>query len=75
MAHAPTCIKCGSNVFEIEPYTPSGAAIKLNFVQCAECGGVIGVLDQYNIGAMLKLHGSAMKKLAAKARVKVDLPD
>ena len=75
MPHSPTCIKCGCNVFEIEPYTPSGTTIKLNFVQCAECGGVVGVLEQFSISGMLKLHGAAMKKLAEKARVKVDLPD
>lgn len=46
-----TCVKCGGTSFEIVETEPSGSNYKLLFVQCSSCGGVIGVLDWYNIGA------------------------
>ena len=46
-----TCIKCGEeNQFEVVlKESIPGANYKLAFVQCARCGGVVGVLDYYNI--------------------------
>jgi excinuclease UvrABC ATPase subunit len=47
------CIKCDGSSFEIVENSPRGSAFKLMFVQCSSCGGVVGVLDYYNIGARL----------------------
>jgi predicted nucleic-acid-binding Zn-ribbon protein len=58
----PTCVKCGSTLFETKEVTPRGSNFKLNFVQCSSCGGVVGVLDFYNIGGMLQ---TLAKKLGA----------
>ena len=46
-----TCIKCGEeDQFEVVlKESIPGANYKLAFVQCARCGGVVGVLDYYNI--------------------------
>lgn len=44
------CIKCDNSSFEIVESTPRRSAFKLMFVQCTACGGVVGVLDFYNIG-------------------------
>ena len=58
-----TCTKCGGNSFEIVESEPSGTNFKYSYVQCSSCGGVIGVMDYYNIGEMLdKIH----KKLGIK---------
>jgi len=46
-------MKCGSILFEQVEAEPVNSKFKVNFVQCASCGGVIGVLDYYNIGGVL----------------------
>jgi len=48
-----TCIKCGHISFELKEVTPIGSAFRLYFIQCAGCGGVIGVMDLYNIGHLI----------------------
>jgi hypothetical protein len=54
------CVRCGGNTFEvIEQRSVKNSNFKLNFVQCSGCGGVVGVLDFYNIGNML--HELAQK--------------
>ena len=30
-----------------------GSNFSLTFIQCASCGGVVGVMDYYNIGQLL----------------------
>jgi hypothetical protein len=57
-----TCVKCEGKRFEIKEVSPNGATFKYYFIQCASCGGVVGVTDFYNIGA-------ALKKLATKLGV------
>ena len=49
-----TCVKCGSHSFELVETEPFGSAIKLYFVQCSSCGGVVGVQEFNNIGSMLE---------------------
>jgi len=48
-----TCVRCGNGTFETKENTPSKSAFKLIFVQCSSCGGVVGVIDFYNIGDRL----------------------
>ncbi len=48
-----SCIKCGETEFEVVQVQPAGSSSKLNFVQCSQCGGVVGVLDFYNVGETL----------------------
>lgn len=48
----PTCIKCGNHFFEVRE---AGSHVRENnfkifFVQCTQCGGVVGVQEYYNIG-------------------------
>lgn len=54
-----TCVKCGSTSFEVREHTPYQSNFVLNFVQCRSCGGVVGVLDYYNIGQLI--HDLARK--------------
>ena len=51
---ASTCVKCGSTSFELKETDIKGSPWKLYFVQCSQCGGVVGVLDDQNIGRMLR---------------------
>jgi len=47
------CMKCGGAAFEIVDGELQGSKSKLKFVQCASCGGVVGVTEPYNIGDRL----------------------
>ena len=49
------CIKCGGTVFEMVQAEPRNSGFIVHFVQCGACGGVVGVLDYYNIGGMLEI--------------------
>ena len=59
-----TCIKCGNHIFELVEQEPINAAFRLNFVQCSSCGGVVGVLDHFNIAQLISEFA---KKLGARA--------
>jgi len=48
-----TCIKCGNKTFETSENSPGGSNFKMFFVQCSSCGGVVGVMDFYNIGQLV----------------------
>ena len=54
MALTSTCVKCGSTIFETKEATPRGSNFKLIFVQCVSCGGVVGVTEFFNIGALIQ---------------------
>ncbi len=58
---ASTCIKCGWTKFETVAKEPNKSAYKLLFTQCTNCGGVVGVTEFYNIGALVHALAKALK--------------
>ena len=59
-----TCPKCDNHIFELVENSPINSSFKLNFVQCAKCGTVVGVMEYYNIGDKLtKLEKKIDRKL------------
>ena len=48
-----TCTKCGNTQFELKEVSPRESSFILNFIQYTGCGGVIGVIDFYNIGELI----------------------
>ena len=48
-----TCTKCGKTQFEVKEVSPGESNFTLNFIQCTSCGGVIGVIDYFNIGELI----------------------
>ncbi len=48
-----TCTKCDNTSFEVKEVEPRNSNFILNFVQCTNCGGVIGVIDFDNIGTLI----------------------
>jgi len=48
-----TCVKCDGHNFEIKEVSPNNGSFKYYFVQCSSCGGVVGVVEYYNTGAIL----------------------
>ncbi len=49
-----TCPKCDNTTFEMVENSPRRSKYKLEFIQCAACGAVVGVMDYLNIGAKLE---------------------
>lgn len=66
------CIACGSTSFEAVVKSPRNSTHKIQFIQCAICGGVIGAMDWWNIGVVLKKHEVALSKIAAGVGVILD---
>jgi hypothetical protein len=60
-----SCIRCGGTVFEVVDAEPKDSKFKLEFVQCASCGGVVGVMEDVNIGSYLR-------KLARELNIDLD---
>lgn len=59
-----TCLKCSHTSFEKVESTISGLRFKRNFLQCAKCGGVVGVIEADNLNARLDAIEERLKKLA-----------
>lgn len=60
----PTCIKCGGTQFEHKEVSLKRLRSKLTFVQCASCGGVVGMLDQ-SVGEELREIKKTLERMAA----------
>ena len=67
------CVSCGGMSFEIQQAEPAKSAFKVYFVQCAQCGGVVGIMDYHNIGAMLGKQNEAIKAIAQRVGAMVSL--
>jgi hypothetical protein len=56
-----TCPKCDSTSFEAKEHSPHGSNFKYQFIQCASCGAVVGVMDYFNIGGMLQTLATKLR--------------
>lgn len=59
------CPKCETTEFEVVNETPVNSNYELIFVRCTQCQTVVGVIDYYNVGTLIK-------KLAQKLKVDLD---
>ena len=48
-----TCLRCGHEAFEMAESSIAGLRFKRDFLQCAQCGGVVGVIESDNLNARL----------------------
>lgn len=65
LAKCGHCGHMGTKLHEIEP---SGSAYKLQAVCCQSCNSILGVVDFFNVGTLLKNAEKEQKKLAAQAQ-------
>lgn len=65
MDNSSKCPKCENSKFEVVNEMPVNSNYELIFVRCTECRSVVGTIDYYNIGALIK-------KLALKLKVDLD---
>ena len=49
-----TCMKCGGTDFELKDITPEKGGHRYRAVQCAHCGGVIGLVEYEHTGGFLR---------------------
>ncbi len=59
------CTVCANTDFEAVNETPVNSNFELIFIRCASCKTVVGVIDYYNVGALVK-------KLASKLKIDLD---
>lgn len=64
--------ECGGSSFIIVEQTPFKSNYKLNFVQCSKCQRIVGVMDYYNIGFLVKKQNEVIKKIARKLGITVN---
>jgi DnaJ-class molecular chaperone len=65
------CVKCDGIGFESEDFSlPNGEEVV--FVQCAKCGGVVGVLDQFGVADVVEANKMLLVKIAEKLGVPID---
>lgn len=62
---ASKCPKCENTRFELAEESPTGSNYKLQFVRCASCKTVIGVLEYYSTSVLIR-------KLAKKLNIDLD---
>jgi uncharacterized Zn finger protein len=59
------CPNCSNTEFEAVNETPLNSNFELIFVRCISCKTVVGVIDYYNVGTLVK-------KLAKKLKIDLD---
>ena len=67
------CAKCGHDAFEVVEAAIEGSDHPLSLVQCASCGGVVGVHDGAETGRLVRQQNAAIDKLARQFGMKLDL--
>lgn len=65
MPEKSKCPRCSNDEFEAVNETPINSEYELIFIRCTSCKIVVGVIDYYNVGALVK-------KLAAKLKIDLD---
>ena len=65
-----TCVKCGAKRFEMAQNQPAGSKVKVFFVQCAACGGVVGAMDLYAVGDIVKRTAATVKLIAERLEIR-----
>ena len=65
------CVKCSGTRFEMVENQPAGSKVKVFFVQCAACGGVVGALDLYAVGDIVKRTAATVKQIAERLEVRL----
>ena len=55
-----TCIKCESKRFELKELEAQDSAYRIYAVQCAKCGGVVGIRDYHNVPVMIQKLAKAL---------------
>lgn len=70
----PKCVKCGSLQFALSNrFRPEGSDSDVFAIQCAQCGGVVGVEGEFAICEMLLEQNRAIQAIANALKIPVTL--
>lgn len=67
------CVSCSKTSFEMVPSEPKNSMRQLYFIQCSNCGGVVGVQEHGNITTLIIEQNKAIEAIARQAGVSVKL--
>ena len=65
MSHSK-CARCDNTTFEMVENTPEGSKYQLTFIQCEQCGTVVGVQSNENIPALLHFMKDMLVEMMQK---------
>jgi hypothetical protein len=54
------CTKCDGTRLEAVEVTPEGADRAMLAIRCADCGGVVGVVEKHDIASMIHQQNRAL---------------
>ena len=55
------CPRCGETSFEAVEGKPANQEFRIVFIQCVKCGAVVGAMDYFNIGFLLRCMGESIE--------------
>lgn len=55
------CPKCEASNFETVLESPKNSNFKVQFIRCASCRAVVGVMDYYNIGKLIHVLAEKLR--------------
>jgi hypothetical protein len=67
------CTKCDGTVFEAVEVTPRGIDRGLLAIQCAGCGGVVGVAEKHDLASMIHQQNRALVFVGKQFGMKLGL--
>lgn len=68
-----SCVKCDNQTFELKEIKVSGSRFRLFSIQCARCGGVVGIQEAMNTSGMLLAQNKVINAIAAHVGIKSSL--
>jgi len=57
------CPSCKSKSFELKFLRPENYDVDICFIQCSECGKVIGIKEAIHVPAILRTHGELLNEI------------
>jgi|SoiMethySBSTD1v2_1073268.scaffolds.fasta_scaffold233682_2 hypothetical protein len=67
----PTCPKCPNTTFEMSPFEALGGHWKYQAIHCSGCGAIVAVMEDINVGSMLREQNAAIERIAQRVGVPV----
>lgn len=66
------CVRCGNGGFETSIQSPMGSNIKMVFIQCSGCGGVVGTAPYHDPSAQHDRIINAIQAVARELKLGID---
>jgi len=63
-----SCPKCQGHTFDLVTAEPRGSNYKQNFIQCSQCGTVVGVTDFYDSGVQLRVQDQKIETIQSSLK-------